>query len=209
MKQLLCYGDSNTWGLIPKTQERYPWDVRWTGRLQEGLRADDVTVLEEGLCGRTTVYEDVFRKYRNGLATLPFILESHKPIDGAILMLGTNDCKSNYNNTAYKIGLGIEQCLDELLKVIPTNHILLISPIYLGDEVWKDQYDPEFSKGSVELSKDLKKEYEKIAAKRKIHFLAASDYVSPSGIDMEHLDENGHKVFAKVVFDAIRTHEII
>lgn len=209
MKQLLCYGDSNTWGLIPKTEERYPWNIRWTGRLQEELRDDGVTVLEEGLCGRTTVFEDVFRKYRNGLATLPFILESHKPIDAAILMLGTNDCKSNYNNTAYKIGLGIDQCLSELLKVIPAAHILLVSPIYLGEEVWKEQYDPEFSRESVDLSKSLEKEYMRIAAKRQVHFLAASDYVSPSRDDMEHLDENGHKILAKAIFDAIKTYEIV
>lgn len=209
MKQLLCYGDSNTWGLIPKTEERYPWNVRWTGRLQEELRDNDVKVLEEGLCGRTTVFEDVFRKYRNGLSTLPFILESHKPIGGAVLMLGTNDCKSNYNNTAYKIGLGIEQCLNELLKAIPSDKILLVSPIHLGDEVWKDQYDPEFSKESVNLSKNLKKEYQRIAEKGKIHFLAASDYVSPSTVDMEHLDEAGHKVFAKAVLDAIKQYHIV
>lgn len=209
MKQLLCYGDSNTWGLIPKTEERYPWEIRWTGRLQEALRGNDVNVLEEGLCGRTTVFEDVFRKHRNGLSTLPFILESHEPIGGAVLMLGTNDCKSNYNNTPYKIGLGIEQCLNELLKVIPGDNILLVSPIHLGDEVWKEGFDPEFSKESVDLSKNLKKEYQRIAKDRKIHFLAASDYASPSTVDMEHLDEVGHKVFAKAVLDAIKKYQIV
>ena len=133
MKQLLCYGDSNTWGLVPAKRHseklRYPWGVRWTSRLQEELQEMEIKVIEEGLCGRTTVFEDVYRKYRNGYATLPFVLESHEPIDGAILMLGTNDCKSHYNNTAYKIGLGIEQCLNELLKTIPSDKILLVSPI--------------------------------------------------------------------------------
>lgn len=203
MKQLLCYGDSNTWGLIPKTEERYPWGIRWTSRLQEELH--NVKVIEEGLCGRTTVFEDVFRKHRNGFDTLPLILESHKPIDGAILMLGTNDCKSDYNNTAYKIGMGIEKCLDELQKTISAKHILLISPIHLGDEVWKEEYDPEFSEASVALSKELKDEYKKIAEKRQIHFLAASDYVGPSSVDMEHLGEEGHKVLAKAVLEAMQS----
>ena len=58
MKQLLCYGDSNTWGLIPGTKERYPWGIRWTSILQEKLGSSDVHVIEEGLCGRTTVFED-------------------------------------------------------------------------------------------------------------------------------------------------------
>ena len=49
-----CYGDSNTWGLIPGTKERYPWGRRWTSILQEKLGNADVHVIEEGLCGGTT-----------------------------------------------------------------------------------------------------------------------------------------------------------
>jgi hypothetical protein len=37
MKQILCFGDSNTWGLIPKTKQRYPWGVRWTSILDNEL----------------------------------------------------------------------------------------------------------------------------------------------------------------------------
>ena len=92
MKQLLCFGDSNTWGLIPKTNERYYWGVRWTSILQDKLQ--NVRILEEGLCGRTTIFDDAYRKNRNGLESLPEILESNYPIDAAIIMLGTNDCKS-------------------------------------------------------------------------------------------------------------------
>ena len=57
MRKILCYGDSNTWGLIPGTKERYPWGVRWTSLLQEKLKTRDIRILGEGLCGRTTVYE--------------------------------------------------------------------------------------------------------------------------------------------------------
>lgn len=74
MKQLLCYGDSNTWGLIPGTKERYPWGLRWTSILQEKLGNADVHVIEEGLCGRTTVFEDYYRKGRKGIAKLVIII---------------------------------------------------------------------------------------------------------------------------------------
>lgn len=47
MKQLLCYGDSNTWGLIPGTKERYPWGIRWTSILQEKLGSTNVRVIED------------------------------------------------------------------------------------------------------------------------------------------------------------------
>lgn len=89
MKQAACFGDSNTWGLIPGTKKRYSWGERWTSVLQEKLNVDKVRVIEEGLCGRTTVFEDAYRANRNGLKSIPFILESQKPIDAVILMLGT------------------------------------------------------------------------------------------------------------------------
>lgn len=48
-KSILCFGDSNTWGLIAGTKERYPWGVRWTSLLQEKLPFPDYRVIEEGL----------------------------------------------------------------------------------------------------------------------------------------------------------------
>ena len=47
MKQVLVYGDSNTWGLIPGTTGRYPWGVRWTSILQEKLKNEEVRIIEE------------------------------------------------------------------------------------------------------------------------------------------------------------------
>ena len=55
---------------------------------------------EEGLCGRTTVFEDELREGRKGAAFLPTLLESHAPVDRVVLMLGTNDCKTFYNASA-------------------------------------------------------------------------------------------------------------
>ena len=170
MKQLLCYGDSNTWGLIPGTKDRYSWGVRWTSILQEHLQKKDVRVLEEGLCGRTTVFEDCYRNDRRGLATLPFILESQYPVDAAILMLGTNDCKDYFHNSAYGIAKGLSQCVDELLRFISADKILVVSPIHLGKDVWKEEYDPEFGLESVDVSKKLKEEYRKVADEKKVHF---------------------------------------
>ena len=45
---------------------------------------------------------------------LPAILESHRPVDTIVLMLGTNDCKSVYSATPEVIGQGIEQLLDQI-----------------------------------------------------------------------------------------------
>ena len=37
MKEILCFGDSNTYGLIPGTTRRYDREARWTGILAEKL----------------------------------------------------------------------------------------------------------------------------------------------------------------------------
>ena len=199
MKQILAFGDSNTWGLIPgsKPQERYPWGVRWTSILQE--KNNELRIAEEGLCGRTTVFDDGLRPGRNAVNSLTPMLESHYPIDGAILMLGTNDCKTLYNASSYVIGKGIERCLDILEKYVAPEKILLVSPINLGDDVWHPEKDPEFNETSVSTSRELKEVYRVIAKRRGTAFLAASDYVTASDVDDEHMDEDGHRVFAEVV----------
>lgn len=203
MKNILCYGDSNTWGLIPGTKDRYPWEVRWTGLLQEKLKDKNIRVTEEGLCGRTTTFEDAYRDNRNGLKALPLIIESHSPIDSAVLMLGTNDCKSYFNLSPFQIAKGAEKCLDLLLTRIKAENILLISPILLGDEVWKPEFDPEFNEKSIETSKGLYYAYKKIADKKGIRIIAASDYAKPSDVDCEHLTPEGHASLAQAVYEAL------
>ncbi len=203
MKQLLCFGDSNTWGLIPKTMERYSWGVRWTSILQNKLNDRNIRVLEEGLCGRTTIYDDAYRKNRNGLESLPEILETSYPIDAAVIMLGTNDCKSYYKTNPYKIAKGLGLCIDELLKHISPDKILIISPIFLGEDVWKDEYDPEFDTNSVEIARNLFDEYKKVADEKGTSVISAADYVQPSDIDQEHLTENGHKILAGVIYNTL------
>ena len=174
MKQILCFGDSNTYGYKPDKSGRFSWGVRWTSILAEKF-GRDVNVIEEGLCGRTTIFDDVFRVGRNGSESFPAILESHTPLDLIIIMLGTNDCKTVYGATAGIIGKGVETLLEQVKKYSPDSDILLISPIYLGENVYKEGFDVEFSKESIQLSKNLEAVYEKIALKNNIHFLRAQD----------------------------------
>ena len=197
MKQVLAIGDSNTWGLVPGTKKRYPWGVRWTSLLQE--KRSDIRVAEEGLCGRTTIFEDDLRPGRKAVKSLEPLLESQYPVDSVILMLGTNDCKTFYNASAYVIGKGIERCLDILEKYVAPHNILLVSPIHLGEDVWRPEKDPEFGSNSITTSRQLRQVYESIAARRGTAFLAASDYVTASTVDDEHMDDEGHRIFADVV----------
>lgn len=202
MKRILCFGDSNTWGLIAGTNRRYEYSERWTGRLQKAFNREEVQIIEEGLCGRTTVTEDTYRIGRAGSKLLPVLLESHSPLDLVVLMLGTNDCKYAYNPTAESIGDGIEVLLKQIRNYSKDCKILLISPIELGKDIGR--FDKEFNDYSIEVSKGLPGVYQNIADKYEIDYLKASAYANPSDVDREHLDEEGHKKLAKAITDKVR-----
>lgn len=231
MKQILCFGDSNTWGYDGESRKRLPWGKRWTSLLQERfdvesrksntaeeageslkpsdqLRANEnagdkesVRIIEEGLCGRTTIFEDPLRDGRRGTALLPTLLETHDGIDAVVLMLGTNDCKTVFGASADVIGKGIARLLDQIKAYAPDVKVLLISPIYLGEKVWQEGYDQEFSKDSIQVSKDLEKVYERIAEEKHVQFMRAAAYVKCCEADQEHMNASGHQVFAKAVYE--------
>ena len=203
MIDVLCFGDSNTWGYNPKDGSRFPWGVRWTSVLQEQLKDQGVRVIEEGLCGRTTIFEDPLRQGRKGMELFPALLETHGQPEQIILMLGTNDCKMVFSASAEVIGKGIMCLLDQAKQFAPDSKILLISPIFLGERVWEEEFDQEFSPESVEVSKKLGDVYEKIAKQYGVDFFRAADYVKCSEDDQEHMDAEGHRVFAGVVAEHI------
>ena len=70
--------------------------------------------------------------------------------------------------------------------------------------MWHQDKDPEFDKRSVEVSRGLKEVYQEIAKKRGTAFLAASDIAAPSPVDDEHLDANGHALFAEAIYNKLK-----
>lgn len=203
MKNILCFGDSNTYGLRPDNGDRYTSDIRWTGILSKKLASRDYRIIEEGLCGRTTVFEDSTRIGRNGSLYLPVFLESHYPVDTVVLMLGTNDCKTIYNASSTVIGRGIEILLKQIRAFKDDMEIILISPIHLGEKVWQKEYDPEFNQQSVVTSKELKAVFQRLAEEYDCKFLAASDVAEPSETDQEHMDEKSHELLAGAIFEKL------
>ena len=105
MKRILCYGDSNTWGYDPVTNDRFDAETRWPRVLGQTL-GREYEVIEEGLGGRTTVWDDPIEGYKNGREYLIPCLESHRPLDLVIILLGTNDLKKRFSLSAYDIAQG-------------------------------------------------------------------------------------------------------
>ena len=46
VEEILCFGDSNTYGLIPGTKNRYGRDTRWTGLIEQQLYGKAAEELE-------------------------------------------------------------------------------------------------------------------------------------------------------------------
>ena len=65
MRHILCFGDSNTWGYVPGTGERFDSETRWTALTQVMLN-NEFKLYEAGLSGRTINKDDPTRKFRNG-----------------------------------------------------------------------------------------------------------------------------------------------
>ena len=200
---ILCFGDSNTWGYKPDKSGRFDENTRWTGLLQKKL-GPEYHIIEEGLCGRTTVFQDELREGRRGLDLIGVTVEMHNPIDLMIIMLGTNDCKTRYRASATVIANGLNQVIRKASQNASQHFdLLVISPIHLGVGVGDIDYDPEFDPDSVTVSRNLANEYRKIALQNHAAFLNAADFASPSVTDREHMDENGHAALADAIYDKI------
>lgn len=177
--------------------------ARWTGLLQQKL-GPEYHIIEEGLCGRTTVFQDELRESRRGLDMIGVTVEMHNPLDLVIIMLGTNDCKSRYGASASVIAKGLDQVIRKA-RLNASQHfdLLVISPIHLGHGVGEPDFDPEFNEKSESVSRNLANEYRKVALQNHAAFLNAADYALPSVTDREHLDENGHAALADAIYDKI------
>ena len=208
MKQILAFGDSNTWGLIPGSGERYPEHIRWTGILRKAAASYGYRVLEDGVCGRTTVFQDPSRSGRRGLDAIDRYREADS-LSAVILMLGTNDCKTVFRASPEQIGCGLEQCLIRFEQLIPPEKILVVSPLLLGKDVWKPEKDPAFDKQSVRTCAALKDIYRKIAERRGCAFLAASDHAEACHVDEEHLNAEGHEHLAAAILSGLKTSCIL
>ncbi len=214
MKTILCFGDSNTWGYDPVGSASSPFpvrhapDVRWTGVLARQLGAG-FRVIEEGQNGRTTVLDDPIMPHRNGRAYLPACLESHKPIDLVILMLGTNDLKVMFGLPAGEIAAGAGQ----LVKLIRQSEagpkaaapgILLVSPALVGDFSQAPDLAEKFA-GALEKTRRFPALYEAVARLHGCAFLNIQPHAIASPWDGLHFEADQHGRIGLAMAAAVRS----
>ncbi len=217
MKNILCYGDSNTHGTVPidfdimekasvLSDFRLPYEKRWTGILQKEL-GNSYLVIEEGLNGRTTVWDDpVEGLHKNGFKYLVPCLESHAPLDLVLLMLGTNDLKTRFSVSAYDISLSI----GVLVRTIQASgsgpggkapQVLIMSPAPIGRLT---HLAGLFSNG-VEESYKLAGYYKKIAKLYGCHFFDVGKLIKTSDLDGLHFCESDIAKLGKELAKVVKT----
>ena len=201
MFTIVCYGDSNTHGAHPVTGGRWPRDVRWPGVLAADV-ADLAHVVEEGLNGRTSRWDDPFMDGRNGQPYLLPCLRSHAPVDLVVIMLGTNDLKTIFGRHPHEIALGAGTLADLALDsgtgpdgAAPG--VLLVSPPRLGELTDRSEL---WGFGEARLkSEALSRLYRNVAELKGVAYLDAAALVGADPADGVHLSADAHAALGHAI----------
>ncbi len=207
-KHIVCFGDSNTHGYCADPRDcaeggdRYNEDERWTCLLQKSL-GDEYLILEEGLSGRTTVFDDPLHEGLSGLNMICPILMSHEPVDLLIIMLGTNDTKERFGCNAACIALGLERLVMKAKSVqcwrngIP--RILIISPPHIGEGLYLAPEGEIMGLHCPEKSRALSGHFMAVADRQGCGFLDAEGKAEFNRLDCMHLTRKGHEQLSNVL----------
>jgi len=205
MKTILCFGDSNTWGHDPVTGGRYPREVRWPGVLRQAL-GPEYEVIEEGMPGRTTVFDDPLEEYKRGRDYLPPCLKSHAPLELVILLLGTNDLQARYAASALDIALGCDALLTLVARseagpggVAPEALLIAPPPVKPVPAPWDEPFA-----GAQEKARRLAEHYRRIAEAQGCAFFDAGEHIVCSEADGIHWEASEHQKLGKTLAGMVR-----
>lgn len=203
MKQILVYGDSLAWGIVPGTRRRRPFAERWPGALEGHLRSAgiDVRVIEDCLNGRRTVWEDPFKPGRNGRAGLAQRIEVNSPLALVLLALGTNDFQSMHGHDAWMSSQGVSALVREIRTApiepgMPVPEILIVAPPPITEP--RGAVAPKFAGGGAKCA-GLGSAFARVAADERCAFFDAATVVRASVEDGVHLDATAHAELARAL----------
>ncbi len=208
---ILFYGDSNTWGFQgdnPKV--RLAYDKRFTGILAK--RFPQHRIIEEGLPGRTICIDDPLDRGRNGMETLPMLLQTHEPLDLVVIMLGTNDTKIMFGHTPMTMRLAMERMIRLVQNIEAWSDtgirpdILLVAPPRMGD-IEHGTFYGMFDAHSAEMIPEVAEQFRELAEQYACLFVDGSQVAAEHCCDFVHLTAQEHEQMAKLIGDAIEEME--
>src|SRR5262245_26705166 len=206
-QQILVYGDSLSWGIVPGTRERLPFDQRWPLIMERHLvgAGHQVRVIEDALNGRRTVWDDPFKAGRNGRVGLEQRIEVNSPLALVILMLGTNDFQSMHQFTAAHSAQGMAALVLAIRQApiepgMPVPEILIVAPPPIQEP--KGAIAPKFE-GAAQKSAGLAAAFATVAKERDCEFFDAGTVTTTSRVDGVHLDANQHQQLGLAIADVV------
>jgi len=205
---ILVYSDSLTWGIVPNTRLRLPFEERWPGVLENALtsRGYRVRMIEDCLNGRRTVWDDPFKPGRNGLQGLAQRIEIHSPLSLVILMLGTNDFQFSHPfNNAWSAAQGVASLIDEIRGApiepgMPAPPILVVCPPAI-----RTPQGPIAAKfqGAETRCAGLAEAYREVSSNLGCYFFDAGSVTPSSRVDGIHLDSDQHLILGRALVDVV------
>lgn len=207
MQHILVYADSLSWGIVPTTRQRLPFEQRWPGVMEHALNAtgQHIRVIEDCLNGRRTVWDDPYKPGRNGLLGLAQRIEIHSPLSLVILMLGTNDFQSMHQHNAWHSAQGIAALITAIRTApiepgMPMPPIFVIAPPPFGTP--KGPIAPKFEGGEHKCI-GLAAAFEQVCREMNCHFFDSSTVITSSAVDGVHLDAPQHGVLGQAIANLV------
>jgi lysophospholipase L1-like esterase len=196
MQQILVYGDSLSWGIVPDTRRRLPFDERWPGVLEGALGAHGhrVRVIEDCLNGRRTAWDDPFKPGRNGLVGLEQRIEVSSPLALVLLVLGTNDFQFVHANDAWHSAEGAAALVRAIRRApiepgMPVPAILIVAPPPFDQP--RGAIAAKFRDGETKCV-GLAAALAAVASRETCAFFDAATVTTSSRVDGVHLDADQH-----------------
>ncbi len=199
--QILCYGDSNTWGWPPSGWGRHPQDQRWPGVLELTL-GRGYHIIEAGQPGRAV--KSGFGAPDEEHRELYQYLNSSQQIDLVILMLGTNDLFIRPSDSADDVASNLGAIVRGIGNGADSNAplILIVSPPYL--ELDTESQFAMFDGQMVKKSKQLGGHYEQLAHLYSCGYFDAATVIRSSLVDGVHLDADAHVTLGQALAPVCR-----
>ncbi len=212
-KHIVCFGDSNTHGYCADPGDcadggiRFNESERWPRLLQQQL-GDDYLVIEEGLSGRTTCFDDPIHEGLNALDYIYPCLKSHESVDLLIIMLGTNDCKDRFCASAACIALGMARLVKKAKSTECWGdhgpNILVIAPPPIGEGMHQSACAATMGSLCAQKSRELARHYQGQCDLLGVHFLDAGRVGAEfNRVDYMHLTRKGHAALAETLAELV------
>lgn len=213
MDQILVYSDSATWGIIPGSRNRLPFEKRWPGVLEIALLAagKNIRIIENCLNGRRTAWSDPFKPGRDGSEHLGQVIEMHSPLSLVLIMLGTNDFQATHQNSAAMSAQGMAKLVNVIRQApvepgMQTPKIMVIAPVITQQA--KGAMASKFV-DVTERSSALPEALMQLCDDQDLLFFDANSVVNASVVDGVHLDEADHTTLGNALAAAIKSCKVI